>query len=83
METKLKELSDLIHEAGGEASVEVDYAIDGTRAWRAVAAGADVLVAGRSIFGQVAGRAAAISELRGQLELRRVQRGAPVPLRHQ
>jgi ribulose-phosphate 3-epimerase len=50
-ESKLRAVRQLLTRVGSRAPIEVDGGIDRTTAARVVAAGADVLVAGQSIFG--------------------------------
>lgn len=59
--TALKELRD---RTGSKALIEIDGGVDGTNAHRLAAAGADVLVAGNSVFGATDPRAA-ITQLAG------------------
>lgn len=61
---KLRRVRDLIKKFKAECDVEVDGGIDDTTAPLAVAAGANVLVAGTSIFGDSAGVAKAMLRLR-------------------
>ena len=50
-ESKIRAVRDLLDAAGNRAPVEVDGGVDLTTAARVVAAGAEILVAGQSIFG--------------------------------
>jgi ribulose-phosphate 3-epimerase len=50
-ESKVRAVRDLLRRQGSTAPIEVDGGIDTTTAPRIVAAGADILVAGHSIFG--------------------------------
>jgi ribulose-phosphate 3-epimerase len=65
MEAKMRELRALAETEGASIAIEVDGGINSLTSRRAVTAGADVLVAGRSVFGHPEGPAAAITELRG------------------
>jgi ribulose-phosphate 3-epimerase len=49
-ESKIRAVRSLLDLAGSSAAIEVDGGIDGSNAARVVAAGADILVAGNSIF---------------------------------
>ncbi len=64
MESKITAARRLIDEADAAIELEVDGGIGPATAARAVAAGADVLVAGSAVFNHPAGRPAAVSELR-------------------
>jgi ribulose-phosphate 3-epimerase len=50
-ESKIRAVRKLLDEAGNRAPIEVDGGVDTTNAARIVAAGAEILVAGQSIFG--------------------------------
>ncbi|MBI2845657.1 MAG: ribulose-phosphate 3-epimerase, partial [Chloroflexi bacterium] len=64
METKVSRMRQLIEERGSKCLLEVDGGIDPNTAPLVVAAGADVLVAGTSIFEAQGGIAAGIHGLR-------------------
>jgi ribulose-phosphate 3-epimerase len=61
---KLRRVAQMIERVKPECQLEVDGGIDEVTAPMAVAAGANVLVAGTSVFGAVKGVAAAIESLR-------------------
>ncbi len=65
---KLSEMRDMIRASGKEIRLEVDGGIDETTAPDAVRAGADVLVAGTSVFGQTNVREA-VEELKKRISL--------------
>jgi ribulose-phosphate 3-epimerase len=62
---KIRAIRDLLDAAGNRALVEVDGGVDLTNAARIVAAGAEILVAGQSIFGtgDAAGATRALREV--------------------
>jgi ribulose-phosphate 3-epimerase len=60
---RLRRLSALIEKAGGKCELEVDGGIDLTTGPVCVQSGANVLVAGTSIFGTAAGPRAAVQEM--------------------
>ena len=60
---KIALLRRMVERSGRSIRIEVDGGVDRSTAGRAVTAGADVLIAGTSVFG-AADRAAAIAELR-------------------
>jgi ribulose-phosphate 3-epimerase len=62
-ESKVRAVRQLLAQAGSTALIEVDGGIDRSNAARVAAAGADVLVAGQSIFG-TSNPEAAVRELR-------------------
>ncbi len=70
---KIRRVRELIERAGSGCDVEVDGGIDAETAPSAVAAGANVLVAGTAVFGADGGVAAAINRLRASIR----QRGNP------
>jgi ribulose-phosphate 3-epimerase len=61
---RLQAVREMIASSGRKIWLEVDGGINAQTAPEAVAAGADVLVAGSAIFGHADGLAAAISELK-------------------
>lgn len=61
---KIAEIRTMIERSGRSIRLEVDGGISATTAPAALAAGADILVAGSSIYGHPDGVAAAIAELR-------------------
>lgn len=61
---KVRQLRDLMDAQGLDCEISVDGGIDATTAPQAVAAGADVLIAGAAVFGAKAGIPAAIAEIR-------------------
>jgi len=61
---KLRRVAQMIERVKPECQLEVDGGIDEVTAPMAVAAGANVLVAGTSVFSAVKGVAAAIESLR-------------------
>jgi ribulose-phosphate 3-epimerase len=61
---KIERVRKMVERANSRCEVEVDGGVDETTAPLACAAGADVFVAGSSIFGDVAGVAAAMNRLR-------------------
>ena len=65
---KIRRVRELIDQAGVDVHVEVDGGIDDTTAPQVVAAGANVLVAGSSVFRAPAGVAAAVHGLRAACE---------------
>jgi ribulose-phosphate 3-epimerase len=77
---KIRRVRELVHQLEARCAIEVDGGIDVNSAPLAVAAGANVLVAGSSIFGEHGGErgtvAAAMQELRRSLE-RLQQEAAP------
>ena len=64
MESKIAAVRQMIDAAGRDIDLEVDGGIAPATVGAAVAAGANVLVAGSAVFGHSDGPAAAISELR-------------------
>jgi ribulose-phosphate 3-epimerase len=50
-ESKLRALRQLLTRTGSSALIEIDGGIDGSNAARVVAAGADILVSGQTVFG--------------------------------
>ncbi len=64
MEAKIATVRQMIETSGHEIELEVDGGISPATAPAAVAAGADVLVAGSAIFGHREGTATGITELR-------------------
>ncbi len=64
MEPKIAAARRLIDEAGAAIDLEVDGGIGPATAPGAVAAGADILVAGSAVFNHPVGRSAAVAELR-------------------
>ncbi|MDF1522483.1 MAG: ribulose-phosphate 3-epimerase [Trueperaceae bacterium] len=64
VEGRLRAVRGWIAERGAATRVQVDGGIDATTAPRAVAAGADALVAGSAVFGATDGVAAALARLR-------------------
>jgi ribulose-phosphate 3-epimerase len=62
-ERKVRAVRELLDRHGSEAAVEIDGGIDPSNVARVVAAGAEIIVAGSSIFGQ-ADPAAALRDLR-------------------
>jgi ribulose-phosphate 3-epimerase len=62
--SKIRRVREMIEQINPGCDLEVDGGIDATTAPLAVAAGANVLVAGTSIFGETDGVAAAIGRLR-------------------
>src|SRR5437764_2133992 len=65
---KIRRISQMIHERGLPAEIEVDGGIDAKTAPRVVDAGASILVAGSAIFGQ-RDRAAAMRSIRAPVRL--------------
>jgi ribulose-phosphate 3-epimerase len=65
---KIARAREMIDQMKPGCGLEVDGGIDATTAPRAVAAGADVLVAGAAIFNDGEGIAAAMGRLRAALE---------------
>jgi ribulose-phosphate 3-epimerase len=65
---KLQQVRRMIDEAGLACELEIDGGVDATTAPRGVAAGADVLVAGSSIFGGKLTVAAAMERLRASIQ---------------
>jgi ribulose-phosphate 3-epimerase len=61
---KIRRVRQMINQAKSECEVEVDGGLDSTTAPLAVAAGANVVVAGTAIFGESEGVAAAMERLR-------------------
>ena len=61
---KIHEARDLIDSSGLNIRLEVDGGINGNTASAAVAAGADVLVAGSALFGHSGGVKAGVEALR-------------------
>jgi ribulose-phosphate 3-epimerase len=74
---KIRRVRELVHQLEARCDIEVDGGIDVNSAPLAVAAGANVLVAGSSIFGERGTVAAAMQSLRKSLE-RLQQQAAPV-----
>jgi len=68
MEPKIAEVRSMVEKSGLAIDVEVDGGIDATSAPRVAAAGANVLVAGTSLFAHPDGLAAAVAELRANAE---------------
>jgi ribulose-phosphate 3-epimerase len=68
MEPKITEVRALVAKGGYDVDIEVDGGIDGTTAGRVAAAGANVLVAGTSLYKHENGLAAAVAELRAGAE---------------
>ncbi len=68
METKIAELARLIDQRGVEVDIEVDGGISTTTVAGAVAAGANVLVAGSALFADAAGLEHAVTDLRAAAE---------------
>jgi len=68
---KITRAREMIDRIKPQCHLEVDGGIDATTAPLAVAAGADVLVAGSAIFGDSAGITAAMKRLRAATELER------------
>ena len=66
-ESKLSAIRELLDRQGSRAQVSVDGGVETSNAARIVAAGADILVAGQSVFGQP-DPAAALRELRAAAE---------------
>ena len=64
---KIERVRDMIERANTLCEVEVDGGVDDVTAPLAMSAGADVFVAGSSIFGDAAGVAAAMGRLRGAI----------------
>jgi ribulose-phosphate 3-epimerase len=64
---KIRRVRQLINQAKSECDVEVDGGLDSTTAPLAVAAGANVVVAGTAIFGESEGVAAAMERLRAAI----------------
>ena len=62
-ESKVRAIRELLDRQGSRAPISVDGGIDMSTAARVVAAGAEILVAGQSVFGQP-DPAAALRELR-------------------
>ena len=62
---KIAAVRKMIDATGRAIDLEVDGGVDATTAVRAIAAGADVLVAGTSVFGAGGDYAASIARLRG------------------
>jgi ribulose-phosphate 3-epimerase len=71
MEPKIAEVRSMVEKSGLAIDVEVDGGIDATSAPRVAAAGANVLVAGTSLFAHPDGLAAAVAELRANAETAR------------
>jgi ribulose-phosphate 3-epimerase len=71
---KVSRVRQMIEQIKPGCDVEVDGGIDGETAPLAVAAGANVLVAGTAIFGEGESVAAAMHRLRTSIELREKQR---------
>jgi ribulose-phosphate 3-epimerase len=71
MEPKIAEVRAMIDAAGLDVDVEVDGGISPVTAGRAVAAGANVLVAGSALFEDGAGLGHAVAELREAAEAAR------------
>ncbi|MFO0829125.1 MAG: ribulose-phosphate 3-epimerase [Phycisphaerales bacterium] len=65
---KIRQVREMIEQVRPDCDLEVDGGIDATTAPLAVEAGADVLVAGSSVFGDRMGVAAAMSRLRTAVE---------------
>jgi ribulose-phosphate 3-epimerase len=65
--SKIRRVRQMIKPANSECDVEVDGGIDAETAPLAVAAGANVLVAGTAIFGEREGIAAAMERLRAAI----------------
>ena len=61
---KIRRVRQMIEKIGTDCELELDGGIDATTAALGVAAGADVLVAGTSVFGDRDGVAAAMKRLR-------------------
>jgi ribulose-phosphate 3-epimerase len=68
MEPKIAEVRAMVVASGLDVDIEVDGGIDATTVSRAAAAGANVLVAGTSLFNHQDGLAAAVKELRARAE---------------
>jgi len=66
---KVRRVRQMIDEIGLSCDLEVDGGVDSETAPLAVAAGANVLVAGTSIFGEREGVAAAMGRLRAAIQL--------------
>jgi ribulose-phosphate 3-epimerase len=85
MEAKIAEVRRMVDEAGLDVTIEVDGGIDTRTAPGAVAAGADVLVAGTGLFRHSGGLAAAVAALRAAaesgLDTPRSRHGKPSDLR--
>ena len=64
---KIRRVRQMINQAKSECDVEVDGGLDSTTAPLAVAAGANVAVAGTAIFGESEGVAAAMERLRATI----------------
>jgi ribulose-phosphate 3-epimerase len=64
---KLRQVRQMIDDAGLACELEIDGGVDPQTAPRGVAAGANVLVAGSSVFGAPGGIAAAMERLRGSV----------------
>jgi ribulose-phosphate 3-epimerase len=69
---KIRRVRELIDRIKPGCDVEVDGGIDATTAPLAVAAGANVLVAGSAVFGASDGVAAAMGRLRAAVDQRRI-----------
>ncbi len=65
---KIRRLREMVAKLGRDIGIGVDGGIDATKGPQAVAAGADVLVAGSSIFGAADGIAQAMERLRKNVE---------------
>ncbi|HMF24666.1 MAG TPA: ribulose-phosphate 3-epimerase [Pseudolabrys sp.] len=66
---KIRRIREMIEQVKSGCDVEVDGGIDAKTAPLAVAAGANVLVAGTAIFGQLEGVAAAMERLRSGIQV--------------
>ena len=64
---KIRQLRQMISQVKPECDLEVDGGIDAKTAPLAVAAGANVLVAGTAVFGESEGVASAIERLRAAI----------------
>lgn len=64
IETKIRQIRDMLDDGGLHAELEVDGGIDAETAGRVVRAGADVLVAGTAIFGAEEGVRSAMERIR-------------------
>lgn len=64
IETKIRQIRDMLDDGGLHAELEVDGGIEAETAGRVVRAGADVLVAGTAIFGAEEGVRSAMERIR-------------------